>query len=61
MQDLKQKEIKLQDDYHKLRGTAVVTHQKMIRETDINNIKVLIDKYKLNIKPEKVSPILVEK
>ena len=61
MQNLQQKEIKLKSDYQKLRGTAVVTHENMIKETDIDNIKVLIQKYKLNIKTETVSPILVQK
>lgn len=61
MQNLKQEEIKLQNDYQKLHGTAVVTHKRMVDDTDIDNIKALITKYKLNIIIQQVTPILVEK
>jgi len=63
MQHLKQRENNLERTYKELHATSVLIHQKMVKETSIENIQLLIKKYKLdylNLQIEPTSPIEVK-
>lgn len=61
MQNLMLQEKNLRSNYQELYGTSVMLHNRVLLETELDSIKFLIDKYKLNIEPQTISPFVIEK